>query len=438
MKYLKVWNENIPLCMLQSFSYSKAANLVDTSRLKVISKGYSCLSLAVSLNVSQYALEHYRQANPKAVAWDYADFVKHFINMNPDVTQDPSNIILAGNVVCPELQFSLVSATHSLQADRNALVQSCEVTWSLAGTRCTKRASEETAVSHDDTIPEVELHVGLKSLKIKEVCSLTQFELTTNTATIQIALSDSFVKKVSNDWVMKPTIDYDSYILIEGYGKYFIRNAEFDDNFVTYSCSIFPKESEQQLSTTVMKSNLGAVLDELFLEVHATRGIRDINVEYFKLNGTSQEILKQLQDGLGFMVGFDTDSRIRIFDIPTNPPEDTPIINFNVTEDTVSAPTRKVIFRNPIKETSYGEYIGDCITVDCPVNTTTDRSRMLLNYYQFMERGFNLTVPYDSRIRHCSYVNLVYEDKIIPAMVTGFSADLLTHQMTLNLNYWSR
>lgn len=437
MKYLSVLGENIPLCALTGFSYTKSANLVETRKLEVKSKGYSCLSVSVSLNITPFMLEYYRSANTFASAFTMADMVRHFMELNPALSTVPTNIILADRVICPQLQFSLVSATHQLQTDINGLLQECNVTWSLAGTKCTKQEASDEPVSYDTEIPEVTLSVAGKSLNIKNSCSITEFTLTPSTLHLQIALSDSFVKKKSNDWVKMPAIDYDSFIDVKGYGKYFIRSSNFDDNFVTYECSIFPKESEVQIAKTVMKGTLKNVFDELYLEIKSTPDVNKISVDYFKLNGTSQDILKQLQTDLGLMVGFDTDSRVRIFNLPEMPSSDLPTINYNIDSDIVSAPTSKIIYRNPAKEVSYGNNSGDVITINTTINSE-DRSKALLKYYQFMERMIELDVPYDSRIRHCSYIGLVYQNKIIPAMVTDFNADVLNNSMHIVCNYWMR
>ena len=438
----------LPLSSVSSFSYAKTANIIQVSRLALRTRGYGCQSVSFSLSLTPNCLEYFKQLNDWMQTFTFNDLIKYFIEYKPDKKRDPFFIEIFNdtskhsNVICPELLFATTNITKTFQADNLGIIQQMDINFTLTGCRCSKVSAKDMNLATADTsILKTKLVVDNFELECKDDVSISEFILTPTSLNLQLILSDSFTDKYSNDW-LQPTEANNSYVEVENFGKFYIINATVDDSIVSYECSIFDKQSEEIIADTIIDSTLKDALNKLKTNVDAATALNAINIEHYKLNGSSVDILKEISSNLGCLVGF-TDNTAHLFEVPSDNDAqaslaDNNVLNFYITEDIKSAPTCKVIYRDAKHQYAVGDKKGHSIIVESPICTSTDRSDKLLAYYDFNERSISMTLPFDNRIRHFLWIQANVDGKLIPCLVSDYSIDVLDNSMTLTLNYFNR
>lgn len=439
MKYISIINDTIriPLAVLTSFSYSKRGNIVETSRNTHISRGFGCQELSISFSLTPSVLVIFNEVGNTFSS--FGEMAYNFMSLEPDIETEPSHVYLAGNVICPELLFSLTSITATPQSDLYGVLQRVDVQMVLSGSKCSKESAKQMPVSYDENavLPRVSVTCKGKTAVCQDSISICELVITPTTLNISLLLSTSHADKSSNAWVYTVATDKTVYIDVDGYGRYYVQNAHTDGDSVSYECSIFSRNADAVITKTLLDSTLQSVLNALDLSVSVkSDSISKINVDNYTIHSDSVQTLKELASNLGFLAAFRENTAF-LFELPetlNNADE----LNYFIEDDIVSSPTTKAIYRDGLHEFSSGSDAGFCIIVNSPVCTKTDRASKLLDVQRFMERGITIEIPLNTHIKHYSGVRLNYNGNQIDCLVTDFSADLLANTMILRLNYLER
>lgn len=439
MQYLSVLGDTlrIPLAVLTSLSYSKKGNIIETSRNTYACRGFACREIATGFSITSSVVSLFNEVNTRQ--WSsLQDLVAYIVQIDPSSSNEPYHVYAGGHCICPELLFTLTSSTQTFQSDLNGTLQRCDVTWTLSGCRLSKDSSERAVTSYDDSVqlPRVEIYCRGRHMECRDDISICDLRLTPTTLRISLLLSDSFRDKSSNAWVYDVATE-DGYFDVNGYGRYYVKNASTTEDSVSYECSVFTRRDDQSITKTILDKPLRAVLNELSKDVVVRDlGIAGIVVDHYTINGNSEDTLRELADSLGFLVGFDR-NHVYLVEVPTGIPTGSPL-EYYIDDDVVSSPTMALSYRDAIHE--YYTRIGDgaSAVIDSPVCTSTDRSGELLRLTRMRERSILLTVPFNPSIRHLSACRLVYNGTTIPALVMDYDADLMSNTMQLTLCYTDR
>ncbi len=431
-----------PLSVVNSFSYNKTANIIQVTQLYLRTRGYGCQNLSFSVSLTPATMGQFKDINDWMRDYSFADLVRYFIEYKTSLDRDPYNVILAGKIICPELMFTVTQVSTTFQADDLGNMQQIDISFTLAGCRCTKQSSRnKTLTTADSSILKTKLVVDNTELDCRDDVAISEFTIMPTSLRLQLILSDSFKDKYSNDWLRPSDANTESYVEVEGFGKFFVITSSVDDNIVTYECSIFDKRAEDSVAATIMDSDLNDVLGHLSLATASN--LKPIRINHYRLNGSSIDILREIGSNLGCLIAF-SENKAYPFEVPTSIPadvtnDDSNLLNFYLDEDVKSAPVCKVIYRDAENQYTVGDKKGHTITVNSPICTPTDRSKELLNYYTLLESSINLTVPFDPRIRHLSWVKVnLGASGILPCLVADYIIDVLENSMTLTLNYIKR
>lgn len=449
MKCLTILNGelNIPLAIVSGISYTKTGNLIETHKNTFYCKGYGCQNIAVSFSLTPNVLPLFYENNAAMApdsegknAWTFTDLVKYFINVKPNRLELPFHVYLADHCLCPELMFSITSCTQSLQSDLNGNVLQCDISMTLSGTACSKESSRAPEVSYDVTseLPVVTLTVNDKSVTFADDIHITEFQLTPTTAHLQVLLSTSFKTKSTNAWVYMPAQSENSFVEIKGFGKFYIQNAEWDGDLLSLECSKFSKQSEELITKTFIDASLNDVINTLNIPIEISSkatALKAFTLSHLFIRENSINALRILRDNLGFIVAA-TEDKFICYDLPTEFPANlSPIVlDAFINTDTVSAKTTRVVIRDGLHEYSHGTEEGQEILINSPICSTVDRSSQLLRLNRFLENTVEVTIPYDSRIKHHSIVQC----ENITGIVTDYNIDFLQNIMTLGINYLQR
>lgn len=436
LQYFEVDQIRIPCGLITSFSYSKRGNVIETKRNEFICRGFSCQEIAVAFSIEKPAIGLF-----EAVGVDYSwgDLCDMVLSLEPNIENPPSPVYLAGNRICPELLFSLTSITCTPQADLNGNISRIDVSMALSGSACSKEsATDGDAISYDENaiIPKVSITCNGKTAICQDSIAISDLILTPTTLHLGLLLADSHTEKNPNAWVYTLATDKSAFVDVDGFGRYYVQNAQTDEDSVSYECSVFSKESDVVITDSMMQTNLGACIARTRLNTSVQPALAKIPVDYYTIHRNSVDTLKELAETLGFIVAF-RDGGIQCVDLPERI-FDASDLNYYITDDVVSAPTTKVVFRDGLHEYTAGTDEGFTNVVNSPVCTGANRAESILRLRQFMERGITITIPWNSKIKHYSAVKLNYTNNSINCLVTDYSIDVLQNTMTLRLNYLER
>ena len=213
MLSLQILNDlNIPLCIIGNLSFSKAANVIPTSRLKLRVRGYQCRELNISLSLTPNVVDLFNEVN--IIQFEtFSDLVKYFLEIQPSRDLKPFSVFLANNCLVPELLFTITSVTQTFQSDINGDVKELSISMTLSGTKCSKKSFVEPVVLYDDTttIPSVTIHNNNKEIKCQDSISISDFRLTPTTCNLELIISDSFKEKSDNAWLFDITQSNNSF-----------------------------------------------------------------------------------------------------------------------------------------------------------------------------------------------------------------------------------
>ena len=429
----------IPVAVLDGFSYTKAANLIPTSRLRVRVRGYQCRELAVTVALTPACVELFNALNGNMFS-DFPSLVRYFMQIMPSRDIAPFRVVLAGACIVPELLFTITSATQTFAADYNGSIQRCEISLTLSGTRCAKTAFSNPVTSADTsaTIPAVTIHEGTKALACREDVSVSRLEMTPTTTVIGLVISDSFKAKKDNAWAFTLAQSNTSFVGIDGYGDFYIVAASYLDSYMELECSVFDRKQREVITGTVTDGTLRDVLRLLpgRVQFAPANALSTMPVDNFTANGTTADVLRTITDGVGLLACF-RDNAITLYDTPASL-YNANALPFPCDDDLCSAKTAGVIVRDGRHEYKSVDGSGDVLVIDSQVCTPVDRSEQLLKLQQFRESQLTVVVPYDARIRHHSCVALVKDGRYIYCLVTDYTIDAIGNTMQLTLNYLDR
>lgn len=453
MKCLGILNGElkIPLAIISGISYGKAANLVETHKNIFRCKGFGCKSISVSFSVQSNVMPLFYELNPamaqsagNSVGWSFADLVKYLIALKPDINTKPFHVYLADNCICPELLFAITSTTQTMQSDFNGRVMQCDFSMTLSGCACSKESSRETEVSYDNLseMPSVTLHVGENSIRFAEDISMSRFVMTPTELQIDAILATSYKEKSAYAWVFTPAQSQSSFIDVDGFGRFYIKNSQWDGDILSFECSRFSKKSEEIITKTFMDTTLDSVISalELPVRISSKTALKDTNIAHIFIRENSIDALRILRDNLGFMTAI-TEQEIVCYDLPDRlPRKDVIDINYFIDDDIVSSKTTRVIVRDGIHEYISGVKTEDGaeVLINSPIFSYTDRSSMILKKTRFNENAIEINIPYNPQIKHNSIVSVNYDKRVIMCIVSDYEIDFLSNNMRILLNYLER
>lgn len=435
IKVLCIGDTNIPLHLITSFNYNKSANIIETSSSKksVITRGFKCQSITFSISLNVSSVEYFRQCNQSMYNYTFSDLVRYFIEYKIDKSNNPFQVVLADNIICHELMFTPTSISNTFQSDENGNIQQMDSTFVLSGCRCSKLSRRNKPIINTDfNVLNTTITVNGYKLECKNDISITEYEITPTTLHIQLLISDSYVNKNQIEWTSP--VNMDSYIDVDGLGRFYIITASVDDNFITYECSIFNRDAEDVICESLLDCTFDDVLHKLKLNIN--NNIHNINIDYYKMNDSSINILREIQTYLGVLISFNMNT-VYITEIPTNAQmSNNNSLDYYLNTNIKSAHTKNIIIHDSIHNNSSSTYkSGHSIILNSPICTSDNRSQQIMNYYNLMENEITIQVPYDKRIRHNSWIRVHDNNTEYNCLITNYTINVLDNYMNLTLNY---
>lgn len=434
MQYLKFGKYEIPLSCISGLSYSKQGNIVDTSNLSCRCLGINNVQVQLQIIISPST----------CYDMDFIEFAREMSQVRPSKTEKPAKIYLGNDILLPQLEFMLISTNITYQSDRLGKLQEMQLSWTLSASRVVKEENRNTELltNNELIMPKVTLHCDGKSIECKQDISIANLRLSGFRGTIELFLADTYTEVDRDAWLAQVNNSKTSYFEIEHYGKFYILSSNIVyDNWLSFDLTKFNKHwYKKQTKTFIADPSSPKVftLKDIFSDCDDIKVKSRAKVQYFKYDDTPYNVLKSLQDDLGYNIGLQGDDII-LYDTPDKIGKGDITYDYVLDGDTLTTPITKCIVRDDRAEYITGNDDGETYYVYTNASVTKDAANAVLKYVNFNQNMITLSIPYEPRIRIGSIINVnIGNDEILKCVCTEYDIDFLSNSMQIELHYVER
>ena len=434
MQYLKFGKYEIPLSCISGLSYSKQGNIVDTSNLSCRCIGINNVQVQLQIIISPST----------CYDMDFIEFARTMSQVRPSKTEKPAKIYLGNDILLPQLEFMLISTNITYQSDRLGKLQEMQLSWTLSASRVVKEENRNTELltNNELIMPKVTLHCDGKSIECKQDISIANLHLSGFRGTIELFLADTYTEVDRDAWLAQVNNSKTSYFEIEHYGKFYILSSNIVyDNWLSFDLTKFNKHwYKKQTKTFIADPSSPKVftLKDIFSDCDDIKVKSRAKVQYFKYDDTPYNVLKSLQDDLGYNIGLQGDDII-LYDTPVKIGKGDITYDYVLDGDTLTTPITKCIIRDDRAEYITGNDDGETYYVYTNASVTQDAANAVLKYVNFNQNMITLSIPYEPRIRIGSIINVnIGNDEILNCVCTEYDIDFLSNSMQIELHYVER
>lgn len=434
MQYLKFGKYEIPLSCITGLSYSKQGNIVESSNLRCRCLGINNVQVQLQIAI-----------NPSTCYdMDFIKFARDMSQVRPSKTEKPAKIYLGNDILLPQLEFMLISTNITYQSDRLGKLQEMQLSWTLSASRVVKEENRNTELltNNELIMPKVTLHCDGKSIECKQDISIANLRISGFRGTIELFLADTYTDVDRDAWLAQVNNSKTSYFEIEHYGKFYILSSNIVyDNWLSFDLTKFNKHwYKKQTKTFVADPSSSKVftLKDIFSDCDDIKVKSKAKVKYFKYDDTPYNVLKSLQDDLGYNIGLQGDDII-LYDTPDKIGKGDVTYDYILDGDTMTTPITKCIIRDDRAEYIAGSDDGETYYVYTNASVTQDAANAVLKYVNFSQNMITLSIPYEPRIRIGSIINInVGNDEVLNCVCTEYDIDFLSNSMQIELHYVER
>ena len=444
MQYLKFGKYEIPLSCITGLSYSKQGNIVDSSNLSCRCLGINNVQVQLQITISPSTCYDIAAGAAQSTTADFIEFARMMSQVRPSKTEKPAKIYLGNDILLPQLEFMLISTNITYQSDRLGKLQEMQLSWTLSASRVVKEENRNTELltKQPELLPKVTLHCDGKSIECKQDISIANLHLSGFRGTIELFLADTYTEVDRDAWLAQVNNSKTSYFEIEHYGKFYILSSNIVyDNWLSFDLTKFNKHwYKKQTKTFITDPNSPKVftLKDIFNDCDDVKVKSKAKVRYFKYDDTPYNVLKSLQDDLGYNIGVSEDTII-LYDTPDKIGKGDITYDYVLDGDTMTTPVTKCIIRDDRAEYIAGNDDGETYYVYTNASVTQDAANAVLKYVNFNQNMITLSIPYEPRIRIGSIINVnIGNDEILNCVCTEYDIDFLSNSMQIELHYVER
>ena len=444
MQYLKFGKYEIPLSCITGLSYSKQGNIVDSSNLSCRCIGINNVQVQLQITISPSTCYDIAAGAAQSTTADFIEFAREMSQVRPSKTEKPAKIQIGNDLLLPQLEFMLISTNITYQSDRLGKLQEMQLSWTLSASRVVKDENRNTELltKQPELLPKVTLHCDGKSIDCKQDISIANLHLSGFRGTIELFLADTYTEVDRDAWLNQVNNSKTSYFEIEHYGKFYILSSNIVyDNWLSFDLTKFNKHwYKKQTKTFVADPSSPKVftLKDIFSDCDDIKVKSKAKVRYFKYDDTPYNVLKALQDDLGYNIGLQGDDII-LYDTPDKIGKGDVTYDYVLDGDTLTTPITKCIIRDDRAEYITGNDDGETYYVYTNASVTQDAATSVLKYVNFNQNMITLSIPYEPRIRIGSIINVnIGNDEILNCVCTEYDIDFLSNSMQIELHYVER
>lgn len=422
METISFQNYTLPAIYVTGLSYSKSA------RLHTSSTGFARF---LGFNPAEISLRLYVDAARAMVS--ERDFLTDFYaiqGMQVRGDAEPEQVIFAGNILYPALEFRITAITTTTEMDASGIPVAIEADVSLSGVRCTKGEAGRKALvfSEDYTIPQLTITCGEKSLSIGVEVTIAGFVMTPEAVEAELLIGDDLSIASDKGWLLDLARN-EATLSVDGYGDFYIISADLAEGVLSLKSSRWPKQKEEtEVYTGVSLNTVLREISGLYADVSGAVG-------YYLRKGTELQAIADLQRSAGFLIDYaPSGTTFRAVPDAIVPDVD---MDLYIDSDLATEQITGIVWRSP--DALYTVGSNPSMQVESAFSSGTEAAaRSCLKYMQYMQNSISITTVIDTRIKHHSAIYVIKDSQAIPCMVENYVFDFMAGTLELELHYVSR
>lgn len=430
MQTLSFQNLDIPLAYITAVSYQKNARVSTNSAGFGRFMGFepSEMSIRVAIDGARCSL----------TGEQFRDVLSRFLALSPQKDSEPTQVVLGGHILYPSLLYRLTSINKTVASGHNGFPYAAEFDLSLSGVACTKAETGRRALvfTRDDIIelPSITIKCKGKEYVVGSETTVSQLIIKPLSCDIGLLIGDDSAIVKDSSW-LTAVVDNNAEVVIEGYGRFYIVQANLVQGELSMTGSKFAPSSARVKTQTFIEQPISTVISQIS---GTYKGNLDGQIDYYLMRSTPIEALRSLQESAGFLINSEDDG-VSYWWIPR---AFNPTIEFDlyVEEDEQTEPISGFIWDDGIIEIKAGEFESSASLRVHSVfaSNSGDWAAHCLEYNKYMQNKIIVNVPVDNRIKHHSCFTIYKNTVAIKVMVEDYTIDFITNNMELELHYIAR
>jgi hypothetical protein len=425
MNELKCGNFSIPLCFVQSVSWSKRAKTVTHRGGYVSSRGFEPTEISVKLHIDV--------ATCTTFGLSISDIFSRIETTVTDRVSQTGVFYLGGYAVYPTLEFALTNINKTYSCELG--IMECDCVWS--GCKPVKNVAREDILEVEPVaqIPKVTLSVDGKELVLQDFCSINTF--TTTPDSIQISASigtdldlvsrSGFLTKLLNGTIQAE--------LPQGTTTYYVIEADLADELLTMTGSVLPPQAAQIVTHTFQDVDISEVIGYLVRSAGVPALCKVFgHIDHYSVFGTPIQCLKDLQQSAGFIMSW-RQGGLTFVPVPSALNTNTELEYINMESDTDTEPIHGLYWYDGVNQDQAGVLDSTGIKLQSAFRSSEKWAESCLSLARYNKNAITVQAEILPTLDTHSVVYVRSNDQIISCMAEWLEFDWINNSMTVELHY---
>lgn len=424
-------NIQIPLCLVQSVSWTKKAKTYTHSGGYLSSRGYETAEISVKVGLNP--------AMCVSFGLDFKEMWERLTGYVTDKTLPTGNFYLATNPIYPELEFALTNINKTFLYDATGKPTTLDCDMVFSGVKASKEVSRNKALEIDSftTMPELIISVGDKSLKVLDSFHVNSFVTTPDSISVEMSCGTDmdlvsrkgFLERLINGGKIKAGLP-------QGETDFYIISADLSDEQLTITGSIYPPQALKGITKTYQNTTL----KEIVLDLADQAGVEckclaDGEISYYLAFGNPLQCLKDLQTASGFLISY-RQGKLTVAFVPDLISGSYNLEYTEMNSDSSNEITRGCYWFDGIHKLETGTLDKTAIRIKSPFRSTdTKWSNECLKYARYMSNSVVVQRDIIENIASHSSVTVRSNDQSVDALVENYSCDWVNWVEELELHH---
>lgn len=415
----------IPLCFVQSISWTKRARTVTHAGGYVSARGFEAAEISAKLHIDV--------ATCKQFGHDPVDIFSRIDSTVTSRVAQPDIFYLGKYAVYPTIEFALTNINKTYIPEIGVIECDCV----FSGVRAVKNVARENALEMQptQTIPKVTLSAKGKDLVLQDFAQISRLVTMPDAVSIS-ATFGSDLDLVSRggflDDLLTGSVSVD---LPAGRIKYHVVELNLVEDLLDITASVLPPKSAQIVTKTYFDVDLRDIIEDLSKSAGIEcKCLTSGNVDYYCAFGAPISCIRDLQRSAGFLMSW-RGGVLTCVDVPGAISADTEIEYIDMQADANSEPVSGCYWFDGVNQQTAGVISTTAIRIYSMFRSASGYAEKCLEFARYEKNSIVIDADIIETIDTHSAVYVRSNDSIIQCMVEWYEMDWIANTMRLELHY---
>lgn len=424
-------NIEIPLCFVQSISWSKRAKTVSHNGGYISSRGFEGSEISVKIVIDLMICKAFN-LNPIEV-------FNTFNSLKSDRLAPSGVFYLGGFPIYPELEFALTNINKTEIADLSGSIAHAEADLVFSGVKAVKNVVRNRALElePDTPVPDVILSVDDQTLSIQDSIQITEFKTEPDSISLILSIGSDmdlisrggFLTKLTEKGVIEARLP-------QGITRYYVIQADLVEETLTLSGSIYPQQSNQILTKTYQDTDLQEIISDLarYAGIDCVCLVSG-HVDYYRAFKTPLECLRDLQQSAGFIMSY-RQGILTCADVPEAIEGVSNLDYLSLTQDSDTEPIHGCYWYDGINQDSSGVIDNSAIQIQsCFRSDSGNWAERCLKFARYSKNSIVVFSDINPQLDTHSAVILASNDSVLDCLCEWIVFDWIQNTMQVECHY---